>query len=110
MYAWTQRPAKPLLGAEAHTFAEGQGERTNTRTKDLVDMVLLIGQGKLDKHRVRTALVATFAKRATHESDDEFRKRFKLGILFAHGWEDSNAGERILFQITSACSLPRDGC
>src|SRR6266436_87957 len=41
---------------------------------------------------------------------NEFRKRFEFGILFAHGSDDSNAGDRIFLQIRSACSLPRDGC
>ena len=44
------------------------------------------------------------------QRDDEFRKRFESGISFAHGSDDSSAGDRILLQIRSACSLPRDGC
>jgi Nucleotidyl transferase AbiEii toxin, Type IV TA system len=52
---------------KVHAYSLPRGKRTNTQTKDLIDMVLLIGQGKLDKARVKTALDATFAKRATHE-------------------------------------------
>lgn len=38
----------------------------NTRTRDLVDMVLLVNAGKLDKKRVALALRETFARRGTH--------------------------------------------
>src|SRR4030095_16242452 len=41
---------------------------------------------------------------------NEFRKGFEFGILLAHASDDSNAEDRILLQIMSACSLPRDGC
>lgn len=70
-------PSFPVISAEqqfaekVHAYSLPRGARTNTRTKDLVDLVLLIGQGKLDKVRVRTAIEAIFAKRATHQFSKE---------------------------------------
>lgn len=43
----------------------------NTRTKDLIDMVLLIRGEKLDKGKTAAAVRATFAKRATHNMPHE---------------------------------------
>lgn len=38
----------------------------NSRTRDLVDMMLLINAGKLDKKRTAQAIKETFARRGTH--------------------------------------------
>lgn len=40
---------------------------TNSRVKDLVDMVLLISSGSLDSERLKSVIFATFKRRATHE-------------------------------------------
>ena len=66
-------PSFPVISAEQqfaeklHAYSFPRGERANTRTKDLIDMVLLIRQEKLDKSRVKLAVGATFARRATHD-------------------------------------------
>jgi hypothetical protein len=39
----------------------------NTRTKELIDMLLLIEQGNLNNRRVASAIATTFEKRATHD-------------------------------------------
>ena len=39
----------------------------NSRVKDLVDMILLIASGGLDRRRVAEALHLTFERRGTHE-------------------------------------------
>ena len=39
----------------------------NTRTKDLIDMVLLVREQQLEKGKVLAAIEATFERRATHE-------------------------------------------
>jgi hypothetical protein len=39
----------------------------NSRVKDLVDLVLLIGSGGLDKQRILYALLLTFERRGTHD-------------------------------------------
>jgi predicted nucleotidyltransferase component of viral defense system len=49
-----------------HAYTLPRGERMNTRTKDLVDMVLLIRERKIDRKKVGTAVRATFGRRATH--------------------------------------------
>lgn len=43
-----------------------EGGPPNTRVKDLVDLVLLVGTGALDRVLVGRALRATFARRSTH--------------------------------------------
>lgn len=50
-----------------HAYTLPRGERTNTRVKDLVDLVLLLNMGLPDADAVRRALHATFTRRATHE-------------------------------------------
>lgn len=66
-------PSFPAISAEQqfaeklHAYTFPQGERINTRTKDLIDMILLIREEKLDKGNVSAAIRATFGRRATHE-------------------------------------------
>jgi hypothetical protein len=58
---------KPLQFAEkAHAYSFPWSGRLNTRTKDLVDLVLLIERGPPDREQTRTALRATFETRGTH--------------------------------------------
>lgn len=58
---------KPQQFAEkAHAYTYPWGDRVNTRTKDLVDLVLLLERGTLDAAAVRAALQATFDTRGTH--------------------------------------------
>jgi predicted nucleotidyltransferase component of viral defense system len=70
-------PSFPVISAEQqfaeklHAYSLPRGERANTRTKDLVDMVLLIRSGKLDKTKTAAAVHATFAKRGTHAVPSE---------------------------------------
>ncbi len=59
--------AKPQQFAEKlHAYTFPWAGRLNTRTKDLVDLVLLIERGSPDIARIRSALRATFAARGTH--------------------------------------------
>jgi predicted nucleotidyltransferase component of viral defense system len=66
-------PSLPLISAEQqfaeklHAYTLPRGERVNTRTKDLIDMILLIRTEKLDIGKTSVAVRATFAKRATHD-------------------------------------------
>ena len=61
----------PTISREQH-FAEKLHAYTlprqnpNSRARDLIDMLLLIGSGELDRARVRKALNATFERRKTH--------------------------------------------
>ena len=61
----------PTISREQH-FAEKlhsytlPRETPNSRARDLIDMLLLIGTGKMDHAKVRLALDATFKRRKTH--------------------------------------------
>lgn len=58
---------KPQQFAEkVHAYTYPWEGRANTRTKDLVDLVLLIERGALDPSHIRAALRATFDTRGTH--------------------------------------------
>jgi hypothetical protein len=58
---------KPQQFAEKiHAYTFPWSGRLNTRTKDLVDLVLLIERGSLEIDAIRTALTATFRKRNSH--------------------------------------------
>ena len=71
-FAGVEASSYPVISAEQqfaeklHAYTLPRGERANTRTKDLIDMVLLVQREKLDGGKVRTAVQATFARRATH--------------------------------------------
>jgi Nucleotidyl transferase AbiEii toxin, Type IV TA system len=49
-----------------HAYSFPWKGRENTRTKDLVDLVLLIERGPPDPAEIRQAIATTFATRATH--------------------------------------------
>jgi len=65
-------PSFPIISREqqfaekVHAYSLPREVRVNTRTKDLIDMLLLIRHEKLDNQRLAAAIEATFAKRATH--------------------------------------------
>lgn len=61
----------PTISREQH-FAEKlhsytlPRETPNSRARDLIDMLLLIGSAKMDRAKIRLALDATFKRRKTH--------------------------------------------
>ena len=65
-------PSLPVISREQqfaeklHAYSLPRLDRVNTRTKDLIDIVLLIRRGNLDHSRLAAAIKVTFAKRATH--------------------------------------------
>lgn len=59
-------PAAQQFAEKVHAYTFPWTDRINTRTKDLVDLVLLIERGKLEASAVRDAAVQTFLKRGTH--------------------------------------------
>jgi hypothetical protein len=65
-------PSFPIISREQqfaeklHAYSLPREDRVNTRTKDLIDMLLLIRHEKLDNQRLAAAIRSTFAKRATH--------------------------------------------
>lgn len=49
-----------------HAYTLPRTGRPNTRVKDLVDMVLLLDSGTLDRTRLAECITATFRRRGTH--------------------------------------------
>lgn len=67
----------------AYTLPRPEGT-TNSRVKDLVDMVLLIGTESIDQERLASAIQATFKRRETHQFNsqlnappDQWKLRFE---------------------------------
>ena len=59
-------PKAQQFAEKVHAYTFPWSGRLNTRTKDLVDLVLLIERGPLRADEVRSALAATFQTRGTH--------------------------------------------
>jgi hypothetical protein len=51
-----------------HAYTRPRGKRVNTRSKDLVDLVLLINLGELSLVRLKDCVTTTFGRRATHST------------------------------------------
>lgn len=49
-----------------HAYTLHRGDRSNTRVKDLIDLVLLIDSDALDPGRLKQDIVDTFQRRETH--------------------------------------------
>jgi len=70
-FAGIEKPRVWMISGEqqfaekVHAYTLPRGSQ-NTRVKDLVDLALLIGDGRLDRQRVADALHLTFARRTTH--------------------------------------------
>lgn len=64
--ALTQQAAEKL-----HALSRPYDDRPNTRTKDLVDLVLLIENDLVDAHRLRDRVRAVFVVRGTHAVPDD---------------------------------------
>jgi hypothetical protein len=59
-------PRTQQFAEKVHAYTFPWTDRVNSRSKDLVDVVLLIEMGLLDLAKVRAALEGTFATRNTH--------------------------------------------
>ena len=59
-------PRVQQFAEKIHAYTFPRTDRINTRTKDLVDLVLLIERGLSGVDRLRFSLEATFATRGTH--------------------------------------------
>jgi hypothetical protein len=66
-----QIAAEQQFAEKLHADTLPRGEPVNTRTKDLIDMVLLIRGETLDKSKTAAAVRATFMKRATLNMPNE---------------------------------------
>jgi hypothetical protein len=66
-------PKAQQFAEKAHAYTYPWMDRINTRTKDLVDLVLFVQSGELsDVAELRAALAATFGRRNTHALPDQF--------------------------------------
>ena len=63
-------PKAQQFAEKVHAYTFPWAGRINTRTKDLVDMVILIERGLPDVDAIRAAVEATFAARGTHPLPD----------------------------------------
>ena len=59
-------PREQQFAEKLHAYTLARGERVNTRTKDLVDMLLLMEAQPFDPVSLRSTVRETFARRATH--------------------------------------------
>ena len=59
-------PTAQQFAEKLHAYTFPWSGRRNTRSKNLVDLVLLIERGPPDVQKIRTALAATFSTRGTH--------------------------------------------
>ncbi len=59
-------PKEQHLAEKIHAYTLPREERLNSRTRDLVDLVLLIEQDLPEKEKVKEAVNATFNKRKSH--------------------------------------------
>lgn len=60
-------PRAQQFAEKVHAYTFPWTDRENTRSRDLVDMVVLIERGELDHDAVRRAVSETFAHRRRHE-------------------------------------------
>ena len=59
-------PREQQFAEKVHAYTLARGERVNTRTKDLVDLLLLMETQPFDPASLRLAVEETFGRRATH--------------------------------------------
>jgi hypothetical protein len=59
-------PLSQQFAEKIHAYTFPWSGRLNTRTKDLVDLVLLLERSRMEAVGIQDALVATFSTRATH--------------------------------------------
>jgi len=61
-------PIEVQIAEKVHAYTRSYGEHSlaSTRVKDLVDLALIAAEGAPDATRLRCALEATYARRATH--------------------------------------------
>jgi hypothetical protein len=59
-------PKAQQFAEKIHAYTFPWSGRVNTRTKDLIDLVILIERGMPDPAAIRIALAATFSARGTH--------------------------------------------
>lgn len=74
-------PKEQQFAEKIHAYTFPRGEITNSRVKDLVDLVLLIESKGLVAKDVKSAITKTFRRRKSHELPNELPPP-------PRGWED----------------------
>jgi hypothetical protein len=69
----TAIPKAQQFAEKIHAYSYEWNDRENKRSKDLVDLVVLIERGHLDPTAVREAIVETFRRRDRHPLPSELR-------------------------------------
>jgi hypothetical protein len=64
--AFSVIPREQQFAEKYHAYTLPRGQRENSRVRDLLDMLLLIREGRLDSARTQEALRRTFRRRDTH--------------------------------------------
>jgi hypothetical protein len=64
-------PKTQQFAEKVHAYTFPWKDRENTRTKDLVDIVMLIETGEIAPSETRAAVSTTFARRGKHAAPDE---------------------------------------
>jgi nucleotidyltransferase AbiEii toxin of type IV toxin-antitoxin system len=64
-------PKTQQFAEKLHAYTFPWKDRENTRTKDLIDMVMLIETGEITPAETRAAVFSTFTRRGKHTAPDE---------------------------------------
>ena len=77
-------PVEQQFAEKLHAYTFLRDGKSSSRVKDLIDMVLLIQSGKMDRSKLLSVLQQTFTKRNTHPLPDELP-------LFSDEWAEQFA-------------------
>ncbi len=72
-------PTPQQVAEKIHAYTKPWSDRENMRTKDLVDLVLMIETSAVAPHEIATAVARTFARRAPHPCRETFQCRPRVG-------------------------------
>jgi predicted nucleotidyltransferase component of viral defense system len=88
------------IAEKIHAYTLPREGRTNSRVKDLVDLYLLIEEGKVDKKELKIIVEKTFERRKTHgvpkeldpppESWGDVFKGFEIGVTMEDAYKKIN--------------------
>jgi len=66
--------AEQQFTEKLHAYTIPRGDRPNSRIRDLIDIALLIDQGKIKHKRLMECIKATFKRRKTHAMPDNLQE------------------------------------
>ncbi len=93
--------AEQQFAEKLHAYTRPMENRVNTRVKDLIDMILLIESGDIDKKQLKDTINKVFKRRNTHPPPEviisppfEWKERFevlaiecKIGLSMEEGFQ-----------------------